>query len=246
THMAKKYWANMPETRVIAGLVRAAATSTSTMIARAAEPPRKRSPDKAVAAMARQEPQTLAELNRLIAAAEPPTPGAGPAVLGEGPEGAAIAFVGEQPGDQEDQVGRPFVGPAGQLFDQALAEAGIERDRVYVTNAVKHFKFEQRGKRRIHKTPSTGEVKRYRWWLLKELSFVRPRLVVALGSTATLALAGRPVSVTRARGEMRFEGLPGYVTVHPSYLLRLPDEAAKQGAYAAFRADLEKVRDLAA
>jgi DNA polymerase len=203
--------------------------------------PIKRNPDKAVLAMADQNPRTLAQLNRIIAAAEPLVPGATRAVLGEGPIGAAIALVGEQPGDQEDLQGRPFVGPAGQLLDGALEKAGIDRRGIYVTNAVKHFKFEQRGKRRIHQKPTAGEVKHYRWWLMQELAFVQPRLVVALGATAARALTGKAVSITQARGETRFDDLPGYITVHPSYLLRLPDEAAKREAYAAFLADLKRV-----
>jgi DNA polymerase len=171
-------------------------------------------------------------------------PGATRAVLGEGPVGAAVAFVGEQPGDQEDLQGRPFVGPAGQLLDRALAEVGIERKTVYVTNAVKHFKFEQRGKKRIHQKPTTGEVKHYRWWLMRELELVHPRLVVALGGTAVLALTGKALPITRVRGRADFEGRPGYITVHPSYLLRLPDEAEKRRAYAAFVADLRQVREM--
>src|SRR5689334_3334419 len=111
------------------------------------------------------EPKSLGEFNAIIKSAEPLVPGATRAVLGEGPVGAELAFVGEQPGDQEDRMGRPFVGPAGQLFDKALAEAGIDRRKVYVTNAVKHFKYEPRGERRLHKKPNPGEVKRYRWWL---------------------------------------------------------------------------------
>lgn len=201
--------------------------------------------DKPVAAAAGRDPQSLEELNRIIAASEPPIPGAARAVLGEGPIGALIAFVGEQPGDQEDMQGRPFVGPAGQLLDRALEQAGIDRRRVYVTNAVKHFKFERRGKRRIHQKPNASEVRHYRWWLMKELEFVHPALVVALGATAALALTGKPVSITRARGETRFGEFPGYITVHPSYLLRVPDEAAKRAAYAAFLADLKRIGELA-
>jgi DNA polymerase len=149
-------------------------------------------------------------------------------------------FVGEQPGDQEDLAGRPFVGPAGQLFDRALAEAGIDRAEAYVTNAVKHFKFEPRGKRRIHQSPSSGEIDQCRWWLDKELAAVQPRLVVALGASAARALAGRalPVGASRGRVMALRPGLPGLVTVHPSYMLRLPDEAARQREYAAFVADL--------
>jgi len=192
------------------------------------------------------DPKSLKALNKLISAAEPLVPGADHAVLGEGPEGAEIAFVGEQPGDQEDLAGRPFVGPAGKLLDRALEEAGIDRKSVYVTNAVKHFKFEQRGKKRIHQKPTMGEVKRYRWWLMKELDLVHPKLVVALGGTAAAALMGKAVSVTKARGKASFENRPGYITVHPSYLLRIRDAADKQKAYKEFLADLRKIRDLAA
>ena len=121
-------------------------------------------------------------------------------VFGEGPADAPVVFVGEQPGDQEDLQGKPFVGPAGQMFDRALAEAGIDRNRVYVTNAVKHFKFEPRGKRRIHKKPNNDEIEACRWWLDKELGFVMPRLTVALGATAARALTGRDVTISRTRG----------------------------------------------
>ena len=192
------------------------------------------------------EPKTLDELNALIAEAGPLVPGATRAVLGEGPERAAVAFVGEQPGDQEDRQGRPFVGPAGQLLMRAMGEAGLERRDVYLTNAVKHFKFEQRGHRRIHQKPTAGEVKHYRSWLLKELELVRPKLVVALGATAVLALTGKAIPVTRARGPFELgEGFDGYVTVHPSYLLRLPDEDAKRLGYEAFVADMNRIRDFA-
>ncbi|HVJ55727.1 MAG TPA: UdgX family uracil-DNA binding protein [Aliidongia sp.] len=244
SEMPKKYWRNLPETGAIAKLVRSASSRVDEMIEKEAAMPSKRNPDKAVAAMAAQEPASLAELNRIIAASEPLVPGATRAVLGEGPEGAAVAFVGEQPGDQEDVLGRPFVGPAGQLLSRAMAEAGLDRSAAYVTNAVKHFKFEQRGKRRIHQKPTTGEVKHYRWWLMKELDFVRPRIVVALGATAALALAGKPLPITKCRGAVMFDDRQGYITVHPSYLLRLPDEEAKQREYAAFVADLRHVREL--
>ena len=190
-------------------------------------------------------PQTLEELNRIIAASEPFVQGSKRAVLGEGPEGARIAFVGEQPGDQEDLQGRPFVGPAGLLLDRAMGEADIDRRKTYVTNAVKHFKFEQRGKRRLHQKPTAGEVKRYRGWLKKELELVHPALVVALGATAVLALAGRSLPISRSRGKANFDGQPGYITVHPSYLLRIPDEADRRQAYAEFVADLKKIKVLA-
>jgi DNA polymerase len=200
---------------------------------------------EALARTPAEEPTSLAELNRLIAAVPPLVATGGRAVLGEGPKGAAIAFVGEQPGDQEDVQGKPFVGPAGLLLNRAMAEAGIDRDKVYVTNAVKHFKFQQRGKRRIHQKPTTGEVRHYRWWLMKELDFVHPRLTVALGATAVLALAGKALPIGRNRGPTSFENRPGFITVHPSSLLRIPEEEARHEAYAAFVADLVQIRDLA-
>jgi uracil-DNA glycosylase len=190
-------------------------------------------------------PRTLDDLNRILAASRPMVEGGIRAVPGEWPIGAAIAFVGEQPGDQEDLQGRPFVGPAGHIFDRALAEAGIDRARVYVTNAVKHFKYVQRGKRRLHQRPTAGEVARYRWWLKTELDFVGPRVVVALGATAVLALAGKALPIGRNRGPTTFDNRRGYTTVHPSYLLRLPD-TEKGTAYTAFRDDLVRIRELAA
>jgi uracil-DNA glycosylase len=215
------------------------------VIEREATMPLKRIPAKAVAAMWEAEPKSLARLNAIIDASEPLVPGATRAVLGEGAVGAAIAFVGEQPGDVEDQQGKPFVGPAGLLLNRAMAEAGIDRRHTYVTNAVKHFKFEQRGKRRIHQKPTAGEVKHYRWWLDKELELVHPRLIVALGATAVLALAHKPLPITRSRGPADFAGRAGYITVHPSYLLRVPDADAKAHACRDFVSDLEAIRALA-
>jgi len=194
-------------------------------------------------------PTTLTALNRLILAAEPGVKGGTRAVLGEGPLHPDIAFVGEQPGDQEDLAGKPFVGPAGKMLDKAMAEAGIDRRKVYVTNAVKHFKFEQRGKRRIHSKPTAGEVKHYRWWLEKELDLVKPKLVVALGATAALALAGKPLSVSGYRGPFIFKSdyhdRPGYITIHPSFLLRMRDED-KEKAWKDFVADMKRIKKLAA
>jgi probable DNA metabolism protein len=244
-HMPKKYWKNLPETQAIQSLVRTAPSRVEKMIEDEAAMPVKRNPDKAVAAMADQAPGSLADLNRIIAAAEPLVPGATRAVLGEGPIGASIAFVGEQPGDQEDLAGRPFVGPAGQLLSRAMAEAGIDRRTAYLTNAVKHFKFVQRGKRRLHQSPTAGEVSHYRWWLERELSFVHPAMTVALGATAARALVGKAVTIAKARGEARFGEREGYITVHPAYLLRLPDEPARAAAYQAFVDDLRRIRVLA-
>ncbi len=244
-HMAKKYWHNMPEAAAIPRLVRSASSRVEAMLDREASVPNKRAPEGALAAMLDQAPASLEELNAIIRSAGPLVPGATQAVVGEGPEGAGIAFVGEQPGDEEDLMGRPFVGPAGRLVDGALGEAGIERRDVYLTNAVKHFKFEQRGKRRIHSKPTAGEVSHYRWWLMRELDLVRPKLVVALGGTAVLALTGKSIPITRARGPAELlDGRRGFITVHPSYLLRLPDEKAKRSAYEAFVGDLVRVREL--
>jgi DNA polymerase len=167
-------------------------------------------------------------------------------VFGEGPDNARLVFVGEQPGDQEDIVGRPFVGPAGKIFDLALADAGIARETVYVTNAVKHFKYVPRGKRRIHSKPSGYEIQHCRWWIKRELAVIAPRLVVALGSTAAQALAGRAVSVLRERGPTMFGEQAGFVTIHPSYLLRLPDEPSKAREYESFVADLMEARRILA
>jgi uracil-DNA glycosylase len=197
-------------------------------------------------ALTETEPKSLAALNRIIEASEPLATGSKRAVLGEGPMHPAMAFVGEQPGDQEDIEGHPFVGPAGQILNRAFAAAEISRKKTYLTNAVKHFKFEERGKRRIHQKPTVGEVKHYRWWLIKELELVRPTLIVTLGATAALALANRPISVMKQRGPMTFEAGPGYVTVHPSYLLRLPDKSAKAEAFAAFVEDLRSASSFAA
>ena len=191
-------------------------------------------------------PATLAEFNRLLAAMPPQVEGGTRAVPGEGPVGAGLALVGEQPGDQEDLQGRPFVGPAGLLLSRALHDAGIERPQVYVTNAVKHFKFVQRGKRRLHQKPTAGEVKHYRWWLDTELRLVHPGLVVALGATAVLALAGRTIPVMRHRGPADFQGRRGFITIHPSYLLRLQGDEEKAAAYRDFVEDLRAARELAA
>jgi DNA polymerase len=169
-------------------------------------------------------------------------------VAGEGPRAARLMFVGEQPGDQEDLAGRPFVGPAGQIFDRALAAAGVPRGEAFVTNAVKHFKHELRGKRRLHKTPDPGEVQACRWWFDNERRLVRPRVIVALGATAALAVFGRPTPIGKSRGQALQlpDQAQGVVTYHPSYLLRLPDAEAKAQAYDQFVADLKFAHGLAA
>lgn len=193
-----------------------------------------------------REPRSLAELNEEMAAAGPMVEGGKRAVFGEGPVGAALALVGEQPGDQEDLQGRPFVGPAGLLLDRAMTAAGIDRSQSYVTNAVKHFKFQQRGKRRIHEKPTMGEVKHYRWWLFKELQFVHPKLVVALGGTAAYALAGKAVTIGKSRGPAEFGEFHGFITVHPSAMLRMRDHDERDAAFRDFVHDLKDARRLAA
>ncbi len=167
-------------------------------------------------------------------------------VFGEGPGSALVLFVGEQPGDQEDTIGRPFVGPAGQIMDRAMEEAGIDRRTIYITNAVKHFKFTPRGKRRIHQTPEAPEIQACRFWLDVERVQLQPKLLVLMGGTAARAVMGRQVTITRERGRpFKLEdGQMAFVTVHPSFLLRVPDEDAKAREYAAFVRDLTAVRKL--
>ncbi len=164
-------------------------------------------------------------------------------VFGEGAETAKLMLVGEQPGDKEDVAGRPFVGPAGRILDEALEEAGIDRSDVYVTNAVKHFKWEARGKRRLHKRPDAREVAACRPWLDREIELVRPQLVVCMGATAAQALLGRTFKVTKQRGEL-FPQEAGHVvtaTVHPSSILRAPDAETREREMAAFTEDLRLV-----
>ena len=165
-------------------------------------------------------------------------------VFGEGPKDATVMFVGEQPGDQEDKAGKPFVGPAGAMLNNAMEQAGIPRDEVYVTNAVKHFKWEPRGTRRLHSKPSAREVAACRPWLVKELDIIEPEIIVCLGATAAQALLGPAFRVTKQRGQM-VTGTKWAsavtATYHPSALLRIPDEAGRAKAYAEFVDDLKKV-----
>ena len=165
-------------------------------------------------------------------------------VFGEGRQDAEIMLVGEQPGDREDREGRPFVGPAGQLLNKALREAGVDRKRVYVTNAVKHFKFEPRGKRRLHKRPNAREIEICRRWLFQEIEAISPRLIVARGATAAQGLTGRTILVQSNRGSLLTvdEGLPA--TIHPSALLRLQDEEEKRSGYASFVNELRSIERL--
>ena len=161
-------------------------------------------------------------------------------VPGEGRTSARLMLVGEQPGDKEDMAGKPFVGPAGAILDRALEDADIRRGAVFVTNAVKHFKFEQRGKRRLHQRPNAHEIERCQWWLDHERAIIRPAAIVALGATAARSLFGRVVTIAKMRGHEHqlANGTPAFVTLHPSYLLRIRDADDKARAYRRFVADL--------
>lgn len=229
--MPRKYWKNMPETALVAELIKGARAREVAMVetARTAGPG-----DNAQKAWASLFDEAAACTRCHLHQHATQT------VFGEGPVDAPLMLIGEQPGDQEDLAGRPFVGPAGQLLDDALAQAGIDRSAAYLTNAVKHFKFEPRGKRRIHSTPDAGEVSACRWWVEQELLIVRPRVVIALGATAARSLLARAVTIARERGRAipLDSGAEAWITVHPSYLLRLPDPEAKAAQHAAFIADL--------
>jgi uracil-DNA glycosylase family protein len=169
-------------------------------------------------------------------------------VFGEGPIKAEIILIGEQPGDKEDLTGRPFVGPAGAILDESLSSAGIDRQRCYVTNTVKHFKFTQRGKRRLHSKPNAGEIRSCSWWLRSELKLIEPKIVVALGATAAACLVGDAVRITRDRGTIFHpENLPPVlVTIHPSYILRIRDRLAANAERLTFVDDLRQLKEVLA
>jgi len=235
--MPRKYWKNMPEAALIPELIAGAQAREAAMVERGALEFEAR-------------PETLAAIDKAIHACRKCPIGEldNQAVMGEGPQDAAHGFsglmiVGEQPGDQEDLAGRPFVGPAGQVLDAALAQAGIDRGAAYVTNAVKHFKFVQRGKRRLHQSPTAKEIDICRWWQEAERAVVRPKLVLALGASAARGLLGKTVSVTKARGApiALDDGSELWLTVHPSYLLRL-DGPAREEQERLFAADLAAVQ----
>jgi len=239
--MPKKYWRNLPETTLIPALLREAPARVEEMIKRSGEKIAQQGPDVWMPAPA---PHTNS-LRELSAAAKgcsacPLYKNATQTVFGEGPKSARMMFIGEQPGDYEDVQGKPFVGPAGKLLDRALEEAGIKRDEVYVTNTVKHFKWEPRGKRRIHQKPSSRDIAACRPWMEAELRAVKPDVLVCLGSTAAQAIFGPQFRVTKQRGEiMSTEYAKKTVaTVHPSSLLRAPDEETREREYAKFVDDL--------
>ena len=254
--MPVKYWKNLPEASLIEPLIRSARNSEAAMV----DSPQTSVPNRAAAIMAQTE----------AARERPPAAGgnsldalrreaagcqrcdlyrfATQTVFGEGLPSADLVFVGEQPGDKEDLAGKPFIGPAGAMFDRALGDAGIDRRRAYVTNAVKHFKFEPRGKKRIHKKPGIGEINACNAWLEEELAVLRPRLTIALGATAIRALTGQSASVLATRGKVLSSAVAGpvFVTVHPSFLLRLPDPESQRLEYERFVADLRAAKEIAA
>lgn len=242
--MPRRYWRNMPETAMIPDLIESAQKRVTAMDREADIPPRYADKAKPLIQPTIMPKDSLSHLRKEAAhcIACPLYKNATQTVFGEGPARANIVLVGEQPGDQEDLAGKPFVGPAGQLLNQALEEAGIDRDTVYITNAVKHFKFEPRGKRRIHSKPNSAEVKICsQHWLARELHAIEPDLVVALGATAAQALAGKGIAVTKMRGRALewADGRRGLITVHPSYLLRIPDRQSKDAEFAKFVHDLK-------
>ena len=239
TEMPVRHWATLPEATLIPGLIAEAQQREQHMRANAAPSAAPFVPDARSLPVLKDALQGCQGCDLYRHATQ--------AVFGEGPPHARVMFVGEQPGDQEDLQGRPFVGPAGQLWNRALDDAGLDREDVYVTNSVKHFKFEERGKRRIHKKPRAAEVSACRPWLEAEIGTVRPSLVVALGATAALALAGKEIAITKERGKILplANGLQLFITVHPSFLLRVPDEE-KDAQYRLFVADLRAIAQLKA
>ena len=250
--MPKKYWRNMPETSLVQPLIAEARNRELQMIDASVV---KEGLRHALEAERRIEPggNLRASWEVLLKDARKCTrcdlyKHATQTVFGEGPLDAAIMFVGEQPGDQEDIAGRPFVGPAGQLFDAALEKAGIDRSTVYVTNAVKHFKFELRGKKRIHSKPGAGEIEACRWWIEHERELIRPPVTVALGATAAHSLFGKSMAIGKNRGAALElpDGSECWITVHPSFLLRIPEEDRRREERALFVRDLKRIKARAA
>ena len=250
SEMPRKYWKNLPEAAIIPELIRSAPARVEAMVEQPNFSPPKHARPAPAPAQPRAEADTPlaqafqdAQSCRRCDLWQPATQ----VVFGEGPPDARIMMIGEQPGDQEDLAGRPFVGPAGQLLDRAMAEVGLDRSQIYVTNAVKHFKFEPRGKRRIHAKPGTSEIKACKFWLDLERAAVQPALTVMLGASAAQSVLGRTVTISKERGRpIPLTGnTQGFVTVHPSYLLRLPDPDAKAREYANFIADLRLIKELA-
>lgn len=252
--MPKKYWKNLPEADLIPELILGAEARVLEMAAKAATEPQLF--HHRIQAMAENRPApALPDANTLEGLRHeamtcrlcPLHCAATQTVFGEGPDDADVMIVGEQPGDQEDLAGRPFIGPAGKVFDTVLAESGLSRRDLYVTNAVKHFKYEPRGKARIHKPPNVTEIEHCRWWLTREIDLVQPKLIVAMGASAVFALTGIKGKISDLRGKTMpmQEGRMLFVTVHPSYLLRIPDEGKRADEMQKFRLDIARVQQLA-
>ena len=235
--MPKKYWKNMPEAVLIPELIAGAQGREAQMVEKG---------KSLFSGEFEERPETLAAIDKAIHACRLCPIGQldNHAVMGEGPQDAALMIVGEQPGDQEDLAGRPFVGPAGQLLDQHLDRAGIDRRSAYVTNAVKHFKYVQRGKRRLHQNPGAKEIDTCRWWIESERAIVKPKLVLAMGASAARGMLGKTVSISKVRGAPipLEDGSELWVTAHPSYLLRL-DGAAREEQARLFDGDLAAVKE---
>lgn len=257
--MPKKYWRNLPEASLIPDLIAGADKAAKEMIARMPTTPAPHHAKVQAKHWPRREPtqspndDDAGSISELREAAKgcrrcPPWRDATQTVFGEGPDNAKVIFVGEQPGDQEDLAGKPFVGPAGKVFDAILDDAGVDRQKVYVTNAVKHFKFAPRGKRRIHSKPNAGEVQACRWWIDREFALIKPELAVALGATAALSLLGKAIPVTKMRGQVieREDGLRVFITIHPSFILRIQEPAEKEAERERFLTDMREVRRLMA
>ncbi|GLQ21149.1 uracil-DNA glycosylase [Algimonas porphyrae] len=251
--MPKKYWRNLPEAALIPDLIKTAKGRERNLIrslnaapnplaAKATYQPRRVIPD--------QTPQDIPALWKQVEACRRCDlwQGATQGVAGVGPKDAALMIIGEQPGDQEDLAGQPFIGPAGQLLTQALTDAGLSREQVYVTNAVKHFKYEVRGQRRIHRNPTIAEIRACNAWLEQEIAMIKPQLVLCLGGSAARAVNGKPVKISEVRGRpmTRADGLPFFVTSHPAYILRVQRYEDAPKAYQEMVADLKAVADLLA
>ena len=252
--MPKKYWRHLPEAALIPDLIANAEAKVRAMAERAASdpPPFHHRLQEAARIAPQIAPTDAGTIEALREEARgctrcPLHCAATQTVFGEGPQTAQVMMVGEQPGDQEDLAGRPFVGPAGRVFDAVLKEAGIARDSLYLTNAVKHFKYVPRGKRRIHEKPNRGEIEHCRWWLAKEVDLIKPRLIVALGATAVYALSGqrKPLGELRGKPIPMQDNIVLYPTIHPSFLLRLPDEAERKRQHALFVEDMKTIGHLA-
>jgi DNA polymerase len=246
--MPKKYWHNLPEAALIPGLIQGAKDREKAMmkrLSRAPNPIAERATYQPDRTDADDRPADIAAVWDQVDACRrcPLWNGATQGVAGVGPADAALMIVGEQPGDKEDLAGRPFIGPAGQLLDRALADAGLNRDAAYVTNAVKHFKFQVRGKRRIHQIPSTREIKACNIWLEREIALVKPDLILCLGASAARAVAGRAIKLSETRGQVltRADGQRFFVTSHPAYILRVQQHETKRAAYPQLVTELQTV-----